>query len=120
MIHKDITSKIISCAHKVFHKLGFGLLEKCYELSMLIECKKHNLIIDNQYPVQVFYDNHPVGNYFVDLIVNDAVIVECKAIKNLENIHYAQLLHYLRATNFKVGLLINFGSEALQVKRMVN
>ena len=65
MLHKNLTSKIINAAYKVFNILGFGFLEKSYELAYAIECKKIGLSVKNQHPIQVFYENHPIGNYFV-------------------------------------------------------
>ena len=85
----------------------------------MIECKKRNLLIKNQQEINVFYENSLIGTHFVDLLVNNEIIVELKAVQSIHKNHHAQLLHYLKATNYRVGLLINFGAEELYIKRMI-
>lgn len=86
---------------------------------MYIECSLSNLLVKQQYPVNINYKNQCVGDHKLDLLINDLVVVELKSVKAFENIHYAQILHYLRATKKEVGLLLNFGRESLQIKRVV-
>lgn len=119
MLHQNITSQIIQAAYKVFHTLGSGFLEKCYLNALVIECQNRFLNVDSQRKLDVFYEKKIVGEYFADLIIDDCVIVELKAVKQIENIHKAQLFNYLKATDIKTGLLINFGSDTLYVKRIV-
>ncbi len=114
-----ITEAIIGCAYNVSNKLGVGFLEKVYENSMVLELAKHDVSIEQQVLVKVFYDEVEVGIYIADLIVGSRVIVELKAAKNIDEIHQAQLLNYLKATGFKVGLILNFGTTRLGIKRMV-
>ncbi len=117
-IHSDITEKIIKAFYNVYNKLGYGFLEKVYENAMLIELTKFGLNCKNQFPIEVFYDEKKVGEYFTDIIVNDTVIVELKAAENVCEEHECQLVNYLKATEIEVGLLLNFGKEP-QLKRKV-
>ncbi|MBI4648545.1 MAG: GxxExxY protein [Bacteroidia bacterium] len=117
-LHSDITNLIIKAFFNVYNTLGFGFLEKVYENALIIELKKLGLIVANQVPIEVFYDGEKVGLYFADIIVNNCVIIEIKAAENIIKEHEAQLVNYLRATNFEVGVLLNFGKEP-QFKRRV-
>ncbi len=114
--HSDITGKINRCAVIVFDKLGWGFLEKVYENTMAIELEKLGIAFEVQKPLSIYYDQKIIGDYYADIVVDDKVIVELKACKALEEIHYAQLYNYLRATGIEVGLLINFGQK-LDIKR---
>lgn len=116
----EITEKIIGSAYEVSNTLGCGFLEKVYENSMAKELKCKNLKVDQQKKISVFYKNENVGEYYADLFVEDEVIVELKAIKQLTEIHEAQLMNYLKSTKKKVGLLLNFGTTRIQIKRLVN
>ena len=116
--HTDITEKIIEAAYEVHNVLGFGFLEKVYENALAIELKEQGLSVRQQQPVQVFYKGHLVGDYVADLIVEDKVIVELKAVKLLDKAHEVQLVNYLKATRIEVGLLLNFG-HSVKVTRKV-
>lgn len=120
MTEDDITEKIIGCAYSVARELGFGFLEKVYENAMIIELSDKKLQVENQKPINVFYHGKNVGQYFADLMVEDMVIVELKSIKELNSIHKAQLLNYLKATKHRIGLLINFAPEKVEIKRVIN
>lgn len=119
MVHQNITSNIIKAAYKVYHKLGNGFLESIYKNSMLIECKRLGLEAKSELPLTVYYDEYDVGEFKVDIMVNDLVLVELKAVSHMKDIHLAQTIHYLKATKVDVGLLINFGQENLYVKRVI-
>ncbi|MDX2030297.1 MAG: GxxExxY protein [Blastocatellia bacterium] len=110
------TELIIGCAYQVHKKLGAGFLEKVYENALRIETEKSGLRVRQQAPINVLYDGNVVGEYFADLLVDDKVIVELKAVQALTKEHEQQVVHYLNATGFEIGLLINFGSS-VQVKR---
>ena len=118
MKHAELTDKIISAFYTVYNTLGYGFLEKVYESALAIELRKSGLRVTVQYPVIVFYDGHVVGEYFADLLIEEQVLVELKAVRNLNLEHEAQLLNYLNATRFEVGLLLNFGIKP-EVKRKV-
>lgn len=116
--HSDITNLIIKSYYDVYNKLGYGFLEKVYANALLIELKKNGLICSSQYPIEVFYDEIKVGQYFADIIVNKCVIREIKAAEGLCEEHEAQLTNYLKATEIEVGLLLNFGKKT-EFKRKV-
>jgi GxxExxY protein len=116
----SITEKIIGAAYTVSNTLGSGFLEKVYENAMFLEIVKSNLSVLKQYPLHVFYDDQIVGEYFADLMIEEEIIVEIKAIKELNEIHQAQLMNYLVACNKRCGLLINFGKPRVEIKRMLN
>jgi GxxExxY protein len=114
----EITEQIIGAAHAVHNKLGYGFLEKIYHNSLVIELRKRALLVEPEKPVEVKYDNQIVGEYFVDILVDNKVSVEVKAAEGHNPVFEAQLLNYLKATGLEVGLIINFG-RSVQVKRMV-
>ena len=116
MIKDKLTEIIISAAYKVHNTLGGGYLEKVYENAMVIELAKRGLKVAQQFPIDVYYEEELVGKYFADLLVNDVILIELKAVENLAKEHEVQLVHYLTATKLDVGLLINFGTS-VTVKR---
>ena len=109
--YKELTEEIIKIFYRVYNKLGYGFLEKIYEKAMIIECKKDNISAVPQYPIKVSYENEIIGEYYADIVVNNEVIIEIKAVRQLAKEHEAQLLNYLKATDIEVGLLLNFGPE---------
>ena len=115
-----ISEIIINCAFQVANTLGSGFLEKVYENAMVIELIKRGLSVNQQHSLKVYYDNKVVGDYFADIIVNNEIIVELKTVNSINEIHEAQLLNYLKASNKKLGLIINFYTPKVQIKRMVN
>ena len=116
--HSDITELIISAFYNVYNSLGYGFLEKVYEKAMMIELDEMELSCSNQYPARVFYKKQLVGDYVADILVEECVVVELKAIEKLAPIHETMLVNYLKATDMEVGLLLNFGPKP-QVKRRV-
>ncbi len=111
--HKAITDKILYVFFKkVFHVLGYGFLEKVYENAMAIELRRTGLRVEQQAKIDVYYEGEVVGEYFADLLIENAVIIELKAAKCISDDNEAQLLNYLRATPYEVGLLLNFGPKA--------
>jgi len=114
-----ITETIIGCCYTVITTLGSGFLEKVYENALSHEIRKTGMKALQQFPVKVIYDGVEVGDYVADILADDQIIVELKAIKALDNIHRAQCLNYLKATGYSVCLLINFGTPKLEVRRIV-
>ncbi|TWU46544.1 GxxExxY protein [Rubripirellula reticaptiva] len=112
-----LTEKVIGCAFQVSNTLGSGFLEKVYENALAIELRKSGLDVKQQAPINVLYDGIVVGEYFADLLVSDAVIVELKAVKEFSDAHAAQCLNYLKATGLPICLLLNFGKPRVEVKR---
>src|SRR3989304_208947 len=109
--HKELTSEIINAAHTVHNELGYGFLEKVYHKSLFIELSKRGYKVEIERPIEVRYDNQIVGEFFADLIVESNVVVEVKSVEKYANVFEAQLLNYLKAAGFNVGLIINFGSS---------
>ena len=114
-----ITEKIIGAAYTVSNTLGAGFLEKVYENSLVIELKKQELIVEQQKSLNVYYDGILVGEYFADLLVENQIIVELKTAKDIDEIHQAQLMNYLKACNKRYGLIINFGKSKIEIKRII-
>jgi len=117
--YEKITEKIIGCAFTVFNQIGSGYMDSVYERCMLIELKKAGLYAKSQHPIKVLYENQIVGEFISDLIIEESIIVELKAISQLTKIHEAQLVNYLVSTGKDIGLLINFGPEKVQIKRKI-
>jgi len=118
-LHKEITGEIIKAAFKVHNTLGCGLLEKVYENALAWEMTLSGRKVATQKEFRVTYRDKEVGVYFADLIVDEKVIVEVKAVEQLTDIHRAQLLNYLRISGLRVGLLFNFAAPRLQYERLV-
>jgi len=116
--HADLTRRIIGAFYKVYNTLGYGFSEKVYENALVLEIEKLNLEVKPQYAIKVYYEGVEVGEYFADILVNEAVILELKAVRQLLPEHEAQLLNYLKATPIEVGLLLNFGPKA-ETKRKI-
>ncbi len=116
----EITERIIGCAYDVANGLGAGFLEKVYENALKLDLQKLGLNVKQQHPLYVRYKGDIVGDYCADLLVEDCVIIELKVAKALDEIHQAQCINYLKATGYKVCLLINFGKHRIDIKRIVN
>ena len=111
-----MTERIIGAAYKVHKTLGHGFLEKVYRNSLVLELRKNGLEAQVEVPIEVRYEGVVVGEYFADIIVNNTVILELKAVEALTTAHEVQLVNYLTATGKDIGLLINFG-KSVAVKR---
>jgi len=118
MKYQELTENIIKVVYTVHNTLGYGFLEKVYQNALVIELAKRGIKADSEKPIKVFYEGQIVGDYVCDLIVDDKVILELKAVKELNDIHEVQLVNYLKATGVEVGLLINFG-PSVKIKRKV-
>ncbi len=116
----QITEKIIGCAFAVANTLGVGFLEKVYENALAHELTNKGLCVDQQRPVDVYYQDKVVVVYVADLVVEDCVPVELKAAKALDEAHRSQCINHLRATGYRIGLLINFGTPKIEIKRIAN
>ena len=119
--YKELSDKIIGLAIEVHKNLGNGFLEKVYENSLMIEFKSNHISAKQQHAIPVQYKDNNVGEYYADILVDNKIILELKTVKRIESIHEAQLLHYLKATNLKLGYILNFASSPkLEFKRIVN
>lgn len=117
MKREELTRQIIGCAYKVFNTLGFGFLESVYKKAMLIELERSKLKAEPEKPLKVYYDNQVVGDFYVDLLVEQEIIVELKSVQNLAKEHEVQLVNYLNGLQKEIGLMINFGPNGVDVKR---
>ncbi|MGF1539360.1 MAG: GxxExxY protein [Pleurocapsa sp.] len=117
---EEITYKVIGCCMKIHNILGNGFQEVIYQRCLSIELKKTGLKFGREVEQNIFYEGIQVGTRRADFTVENKVIVELKAVINLENVHLAQAKNYVVAYNFPVGLLINFGSTSLQYKKIFN
>ena len=116
--HSELTSVIIEAFYEVYSVLGYGFLEKVYENALMIELEDLGLSCQKQKPLEVIYKNQMIGDYYTDIIVEDKVILEIKAVREIIKIHEVQLVNYLKATKMEVGLVLNFGPKP-QIKRKV-
>ncbi len=119
LLHADVTEKIIGAAFEVYRVLGYGFLESVYQKALQTELVKTGLKAETECPIKVNYKGTVVGDFRADLLVNDAVLVELKVAKNYNAEDEPQLLNELKASEIKVGLLINFGRTKVEFKRMV-
>jgi len=109
--HSELTEQIIGAFYDVYSKLGYGFLECVYVKALIIELKKRGLIPIPEYAIEVHYEGQLIGKYYADIVVNDLIILEIKSVRALAVEHEAQLLNYLKATPYEVGLLLNFGPK---------
>jgi len=115
----ELTYQIRGFVFEVNKVLGAGFLEKVYEKALLVELRKRGLKAEGQVPITVKYKGEVVGEYFADIVVEDKVIIELKAVDKLQKIHEAQILNYLKATGYKIGLLVNFTHPKAEIKRFI-
>ncbi len=115
----ELTYEINGAVFEVNKVLGAGFLEKVYENALLIELRSRNLAVESQVPIDVTYKEVTVGQYTADLVVENQVILELKAVESLRQTHTAQILNYLTATGYKYGMLINFTHPKAEIRRYV-
>ena len=115
----ELSQRVIGCAFEVSNTLGAGFVEKVYERAMCVELKKTGLSYNCQKPVRVEYKSNLVGEFIADIVVEEKLLLELKALSTLCREHEAQLMNYLKATGLSVGLLLNFGRPKLGIKRMI-
>ena len=118
--HSGLTERILGAAIHVHRALGPGFLEKLYENALSLELTKRQLPFQRQVPVRVRYDGEEIGMLVLDLIIDQKVVVEIKAIKDVEDVHLATVLSYLRATSLEAGLVLNFRAGRLGIRRVVS
>jgi GxxExxY protein len=120
MLFEELTEKIISACFEVSNELGCGFLESVYEKALLIALWDKGLKAESQVPLKVEFRGQTVGEFFPDIIVEDKVLLELKAVKALAPEHLAQVMNYLKATRIEVGFLANFGNPKLEYRRFNN
>ncbi len=115
----SIIQRVIGCSYKVGNTLGCGFLEKVYENALAHELRKAGMHVAQQHPIKVRYDGVIVGEFVADLLIEQCVLVELKAVRMLDDIHKAQCLNYLKATGIHICLLVNFGNPKVEIKRVL-
>lgn len=120
MLYEDITKKILEACFEVSNELGIGYLESVYEKALLIALRQKGLKAENQIPLQVKFRGEVVGEFFVDILVENKILIELKVANGLTKEFYAQTINYLKSTGIEVGLLINFGNAKLEYRRFNN
>ncbi len=118
--HSNITEKMIGCALKVHNKLGSGFPEIIYHRALEIELKKQGIEFVSEQAMPVYYEGEKIGTRRVDFLVQNKVMVEIKAVSELQDGHTAQIINYLEAFGLEVGLLLNFGAKRMEIKRYIN
>jgi len=119
VLYADLSYKIVGLAMEVHRELGFGFLEKVYENSLMILLRREGILAVQQHPIEVKFRGESVGVYCPDILVNDQIILEIKSLERLTNADTAQALNYLKATGLRLAILLNFGKERLDSKRLV-
>ena len=119
IIHKELSYEIVNSAFFVHNKLGAGFLEKVYENALCIVLKKKSLKYLQQAPIRIHFEGQVVGEYFADIVIESKVIIELKTVDEISNQHRSQLMNYLKASGFKLGILLNFAKPKLQWERIV-
>ena len=120
LIHEEVTYAIRGLLIEVYNALGPGFREETYKTALMVEARRRGLSLAREVPIDVRYAGQIVDSYRLDLVVENKVVLELKAVDELHPRFKAQLLSYLKASGLRVGLLVNFGSERLQVVRVVN
>lgn len=117
-LYKEETDEIIEAFYEVYNTLGYGFLERVYQNALYQELKRRGFDCKAQYPIKVFFKGQEVGEYYADVLVNECIILELKAVDTLCKEHELQLINYFKATDMEVGLLLNFG-ERPQIRRKI-
>ena len=115
----ELTERIIACAFTVANELGAAFLEKVYKNALRLELIAAGLSVVREQSIPVRYRGEVVGEYWADLLVNECVLIELKAVREFDDVHKAQCINYLKATGLRICLLINFGKPKIEVKRIV-
>ena len=118
MLYRDITSRILEACFEVINELGAGFVESVYQKALLIALREKGLKVGAHVPLKVMFRDQCVGDFVADLLVEDKIVVELKAVKALAPEHQAQTINYLKATGLDVALLVNFGRPKLEYKRL--
>lgn len=118
MKHRHITEAVIGCAFDVINEMGAGFLQSVYEKALLVALRQKGLSATAQHPIRGLFRGESVGDFYADLLVEERVLVELKAVKALAPEHQAQVINYLNASGIEVGLLINFGNPSLEFRRL--
>jgi GxxExxY protein len=119
LLHSELTETILGVYYDVYNEIGHGFLESVYNNCMFLALAKVGMSVRREAPVPVYFRGQDVGQFKADLVIDNSVLIELKAVQNLDRSHEAQVMNYLRATELEVGLLLNFGSPRPQFRRIV-
>ena len=119
VIYRDLSYKVVGLAMEVHRKLGYGFIEKVYENSLMVLFRREGIAAEQQLPVRVYFEGEDVGYYKADIVVDGKMILEVKAVEGLIDAHRVQALNYLRATDLRLAILLNFGKDKLRYERLV-
>jgi GxxExxY protein len=119
IIHRDLSYKIVGLAIQVRRELGYGFLEKVYENALMVLFEENGISAEQQVPIKVNFHGREIGSYVADILVEDSIIIELKAIEMISKYEKAQTLNYLKASGLKLALILNFGKEGLTHERLV-
>jgi len=113
ILYKELSYKIVGLAMRVHSKLGYGFLEKVYENALMVLFRREGIEAKQQAPITVYFEEEVVGNYYADILVEDKVILEIKSVENIIDAHIAQTLNYLKATDLRLAIILNFSKVKL-------
>jgi GxxExxY protein len=119
VIYKDLSYKIVGLAMTVHSELGCGFLEKVYENALMLMFKKEGIEAEQQVPIRVMFQKQVIGEYYADILVEGKIILEVKTVDKLIATHVSQVINYLKATRLKLGIIVNFGTDSFEYKRVV-
>jgi GxxExxY protein len=120
LLYPDLSYQVVGLAMEVHNRLGYGFLEKVYENALMILLRKARIKAQQQCPIKVYFEGEEVGNYVADIVVEDSIILELKSQDAITNANRAQTLNYLKATGYKLAIILNFGKTRLQSERFAN
>ena len=120
LIHGDLAYQVVGLAMQVHRELGYGFLEKVYENALMVLLQRAQISAQQQVPLKVVFEGVVVGDYYADILVDQAILIELKVSDRIVPAHRAQMLNYLKATGIKLGLIINFGKTSIEYERLVN
>jgi GxxExxY protein len=120
ILYKDLSYEIVNAAIPVWKNLGCGFLGKVYENALMIELHKRNLHCEQQKPIKVHYEQYVIGEYVAGILVEGKILLELIAAKAIDDAHIAQIINYLKATHLRLGMILNFGPEKMEFKRIAH
>ncbi len=119
IIYKELSYQIIGIAMEIHKELGYGFLEKVYENAFTVLLNDRNVKFEQQKSIEIYFRKVMIGHYIADLVIEEKIIIELKAVSQILDVHKAQLANYLKATGVRLGIIINFGKETLEFERVV-
>ncbi len=118
--HSDLSDKIIKVFYEIHNELGYGFSERVYQKALGIALRQIGLKVEEQLPIKIYFRGQEIGEYFADMVVNDVILIELKAVGQIVEEHEAQLLNYLKSTKIEVGYVMNFGKSAVFKRKVLD